>query len=147
MSSPTWIQKVQKNPQASQWLTTTTQNKHEAFTCPFVMWPLGGGSRRQAVYQPNRISRRKTKGWDRSLYHNSLAHQSTTDWLVHPKTTLTQVKGFDILGQIEDRVWGFLCREEFKQVVWLTLLYFMHYYKKPASVSYFSSCIFSVILK
>jgi len=147
MSSWTWIQKIQKNPQASHRLTTTKQNKHEPVSCPFVMWPLGGASRRQTAYQLNRISRRKTKGRDRNLYHDTPAHQSTTDWLVHPETTLTLVKGFEILGQIKDRVWGFLCREEFKQAVRVTLLYFMHCYKKPASVSYFSSCILSVILK
>jgi len=56
---------------------------HEAVTCQFVMWPLGGASGRTAACQPNWVSRRKTKGQDRNVYHSSLAVQSTTDWLVH----------------------------------------------------------------
>lgn len=69
----------------------------------------------------------------RQKFISQLTGSPVSNSLAHPPwNNSNSSKGFEILRQIKDRGWGFLCREEFKQAMWLKLLYFKHYYKKPA---------------
>lgn len=58
---------------------------HKDLTFPFVIWTSGWANARPAAYQPNWISKRNAQGLRQNLHHNSLALQSTADWLSDPQ--------------------------------------------------------------
>lgn len=95
---------MQKNSQAIHWVTTNIRRLQKDLTCPFLTWPLGWANAQPAAYiNHTKFQRITHKGWDRIYITTHRLSSPSQTGCPTPMTTLTQIKGFEIQGQIQGR--------------------------------------------